>query len=260
MLQIVLFVSILILLHIKKKNNLIIQGELETPIIDYIIPKIKKINENNGRIALSKKNNENLLYAGKLFEYFLTKEGIIINGKINFHKIKKHKDKLIYRHYSPYALKEIVKNLLEYSNNFIANQIFLNVGAKIYGEPATIQKSIDAAKLFAKNKLSIKNISVVEGSGISRKNKLSAFDMLKILNEFEKNHTLMKKYKKNLFYKTGTLNGIKTRAGFFKKNNNIYRIILMINTKDKAINTIFNKIIKSFSDRRILTTIKRGDL
>ena len=54
-----------------------------------------------------------------------------------------------------------------------------------------------------------------EGSGISRSNKISPDDMIKILIEFMPWHNLLRKDDKG-FYKTGTLSGIKTIAGRHK--------------------------------------------
>ena len=228
----------------KKMENEIINGEKETPLLPFIVPKLRKLKAKKGRVVLSEKNGENLIYAGKLFNYFLKKQGIKTSGNISFEKVKKEKNKLILTHLTPFNLKKIIQKLLKYSNNFISNQIFLNIGGKIYGEPATIQKGVDALKLFAENNLQIKNFDIVEGSGISRKNKITTLDMLKILNGFAPHYKLLPEIKKNFFCKTGTLTGIRTRAGFFKVKNKLYRVIIIMNENVDNLDMVVRKTIK----------------
>jgi D-alanyl-D-alanine carboxypeptidase/D-alanyl-D-alanine-endopeptidase (penicillin-binding protein 4) len=69
----------------------------------------------------------------------------------------------------------------------------------------------------------------VEGSGISRKNRVSALDMLAILKRFEPYRHLLKR-KDNVLFKTGSLNGIRTRAGYVEKNGRgPYSFVIFLN-------------------------------
>jgi D-alanyl-D-alanine carboxypeptidase/D-alanyl-D-alanine-endopeptidase (penicillin-binding protein 4) len=47
------------------------------------------------------------------------------------------------------------------------------------------------------------------------------------------------------FYKTGTLHGVSTRAGYIAdKNGGLYRYVVMINTPGKSTKPIMRKLLK----------------
>ena len=177
--------------------------------------------------------------------YFLKKEGIESNGRIRIGRVGKEVDKLIFRYLSRLSLIQVISKLLEYSNNFIANQLLIVAGAKVYGPPGTLDKGIHAALTYAKNNLIIDNINVVEGSGISRRNLISARSLYKILKVFEPNHSLMRRRGK-AFYKTGTLNGINTRAGYIENTKGeLYCFVVLLNTPGKSSKPIMDIILRN---------------
>ena len=68
--------------------------------------------------------------------------------------------------------------------------------------------------------------------------------MLRVLDEFEPHHRLMRK-KGREFYKTGTLYGVNTRAGYIADGNGgLYRYVVMINTPGKSTKPIMRKLLK----------------
>ena len=216
------------------KNGVYISAESQTPLLSFILPRVKASQMDHGRIVLSHQRNEITLYAGHLFLYFLENEGIRIKGNIRLGKIQKKEDKLIYRHVSGFSLNQTLSKLLEYSNNFIANQLLIASGIKAYGPPGNLEKGVRAALIYAKDILKIDHVQFVEGSGISRKNKISALDFYKILAAFMPHYFLMRQTD-NMYYKTGTLKGIHTRAGYIKKKNGeLYPFVVMINTPGKS--------------------------
>lgn len=218
----------------RDKNGIYVSAESQTPLLPFILSRVKASRMDLGRIVLSSQRNEITRYAGHLFWYFLKKEGVRLNGSLRSGKVQKGADKLIYRYVSSFSLMQTLSKLLEYSNNFIANQLLITVGAKTYGPPGNLEKGVQAALIFAKNILEIDYIHIEEGSGISRKNQISARDFYKILNAFIPYYFLMR-HTDQMFYKTGTLKGIHTRAGYIKKKNGeLYPFVLMINTPGKS--------------------------
>ncbi len=218
----------------RNKNGVYVSAESQTPMLPFILPRVKASQMDHGRIVLSSQRNEITRYAGHLFLYFLKKEGIRFNGRLRLGKVQKEADKLIYRYVSSFSLMQTLSKLLEYSNNFIANQLLITLGAKAYGPPGNLEKGVRASLIFAKNILDIDDIQIEEGSGISRKNQISARDFYKILNAFIPYYFLMR-HTDQMFYKTGTLKGIHTRAGYIKKKNGeLYPFVLMINTPGKS--------------------------
>lgn len=226
------------------ENGKYASAEEQTPLLPFALRKIKKSKLTMGRIVFSHKENENTLYLGHLLKYFLEKQGIKSNGNIRHGRVNKENDILVFKYISIFSIKEIISKLLEHSNNFIANQLLISAGTKRYGLPGTLDKGVLAALNYTKNVLNIDNISIIEGSGISRQNKISANSLHKILEKFEPYHELMHKSGRK-FYKTGTLNGIKTRAGYIRnEKKELYHFVVLINTPGKSAELIMNRILK----------------
>jgi serine-type D-Ala-D-Ala carboxypeptidase/endopeptidase (penicillin-binding protein 4) len=228
----------------RNKSGVCVSAEPQTPLLPFVLSRINASAMDRGRITLSRQKNEITRYAGHLFLYFLKKQGINPNGRIRVGRVNKT-DKPIFRYLSGFSLIQIVSKLLEYSNNFTANQLLIAAGAKGYGPPGTLEKGIRAASTYAKNNLKIDNITIVEGSGISRRNRISAKSLYKILNVFEPHHCLMRRVGKT-FYKTGTLEGISTRAGYIKNvNGELYCFVVLLNTPGKSTKPIMDILLNN---------------
>lgn len=228
----------------RNKNGVYVSAESQTPLLPFILPRVKNSQMDHGRIVLSSQRNEITHYAGHLFLYFLKKEGVQLKGDIRLGKIQKEADKLIYRYVSSFSLIQTLSKLFEYSNNFIANQLLITAGAKAFGPPGNLENGVRAALIYAKNILEIDHVQIEEGSGISRKNRISARDFYKILNAFMPHYFLMQQTDK-MYYKTGTLKGIHTRAGYIKKKNGeLYPFVLMINTPGKSPKPMMDIILR----------------
>jgi D-alanyl-D-alanine carboxypeptidase/D-alanyl-D-alanine-endopeptidase (penicillin-binding protein 4) len=187
---------------------------------------------------------EALDYTGRLFEYFLKKNGITISGTVKRGRINRGTDRLIWVYRSESDLGEIVSRLLEFSNNFMANQILLILGAKTNGPPATMEKGLAALRDYYHNTLGITSGKIVEASGISRHNRITARDMLKIIERFSPYYTLMRQSGRQ-YYKTGHLKGIRTRAGYIAAHNGqLYRFVVMLNTPGKSTHRIMQVLEK----------------
>jgi D-alanyl-D-alanine carboxypeptidase/D-alanyl-D-alanine-endopeptidase (penicillin-binding protein 4) len=81
-----------------------------------------------------------------------------------------------------HALSEIVRDINKYSNNVMARQLFLTIGADAEGAPATAEKSSRAIKqwLTAKS-LSFPELVLENGAGLSRVERISAKSMGELL-------------------------------------------------------------------------------
>ncbi len=191
-----------------------VSAEQQTPLIPFAQRKIRLIKEDHGRYTLTHKEHEAVLYTGHLLACFLKQYGVHIGKKIYRGKIAAS-DRLLYTYYSEFTLGDIIKKLARFSNNFIANQLFLSLGAIAYGPPGNLNKSIQFLSDYAHRELGIKDIKIVEGSGLSRQNRISARDMLAILERFRPYRYLLKR-RKNILFKSGTLKGIRTRAGYIE--------------------------------------------
>ncbi|MFH2058462.1 MAG: D-alanyl-D-alanine carboxypeptidase [Pseudomonadota bacterium] len=220
------------------KNGNFISAESQTPLLSIFQEDIKKTGLTRGRIILTKKQSQ--FYPGLLIKYFLEAQQIKITGDILQGSFPENSNIKKHTFLSPFDLKEVVQKLLKYSNNFIANQLLLIMGAKADQPPATIEKGLHAINKHLKTD----DLILSEGSGLSRSSKISPKQMLKILLKFMPYHSLLNK-QDNDFYKTGTLTGIRTRAGYILgKDARLYPYVIMINQKNTGYIAIHKKLFK----------------
>ena len=219
-----------------KKNSAgrYVSAEPQTPLLPFVRSKIRASGINAGRIVLSHQHGENVLYAGHLFIHFLNQQGIQCRGSVRTGNITPETDQLILRYASPFTLEDIILKLLRHSNNYMANQLLIASGTRIHGPPGNLQKGVQAALAYASDVLEIKELHLSEGSGISRQNRISARDMIQVLAAFEPNRHLMMHTGRE-YFKTGSLNGIRTRAGYIERaEGGRYRFAVMMNTPGKS--------------------------
>lgn len=200
--------------HYATVNGRRVSAEPQTPLVDFARRRILSSAPPRGRITLSHDADAIALYAGHLLAHFLTREGIPVQGRIRRGSVPTGDAQLLTTYLSPFPLTRVLSKMLAFSNNFMANQILIAAGAAHFGPPGTLAKGIAAAREIAQSRFGIKNFNLVEGSGISRDNRISARDLDRILKMFAPHRNLLRNHGPER-YKTGTLDGIRTRAGYF---------------------------------------------
>jgi len=219
-----------------------ISAEPQTPLLPFVIQRIHASALDSERIVLSHKNGEATLYAGHLLKFFLAQNGLETAGRVRIGKASDRNDELILRYTSPFDLQGVIARLLKYSNNFIANQILITTGAALHKPPGTLSKGVRAVRTYVKTELGLKGVDMVEGSGISKKNRISPANMLIVLNKFEPYHHLMRREGPE-YYKTGNLFGVSSRAGYLRHTGGrLYRFVVFMNTPDKSTRAVMRKI------------------
>jgi len=203
-----------------------ISAEKQTPFPDILAQQITPESKKTDRILLSYDLRQN--YPGILMHYFLKKSGVNVTGSVQKGEfIGSDKDCLVYT--SSFSLSDIIKKLLTFSNNFIANQLMLTMGARTSGPPATLDKGTAVLNKFAEETLGLMNVAFVEGSGLSRHNHMTPAQMRDILIAFMPWYEFLRR-DGNEFYKTGTLSDVRSRAGFIRgKDNRLYPFVIMLN-------------------------------
>lgn len=226
----------------KKRNGKYVSAEPQTPLLPYVMKRVKKSKLKKGRIIFSQERKDITLYAGHLFQYFFNQSGITGEGDIRIGEVNQSTDRLVYIYTSRFTLEESISKLMKHSNNFMANQILISAGAKAFGEPGNLDKAVKLVKAYAKEKLNIDDIQIVEASGISRDNKVSAHMLFQALMVFKPFAHLLK-YEDGIYYKTGTLKGISSRAGYIEHSNGkLYPFVVILNTKGKASTRFMKRI------------------
>lgn len=225
-----------------------VSAEPQTPLLPTVINRIRASGLSSGRIVLSAARNEHTFYAGQLMLYFLKQQGFEPGGKVRIGKVDSSRDTLLFRYPSGFSLEQVIENLLEYSNNFTANQLFIAAGARACGPPGTLDKGVRAATAYAKNVLKLPDVEIVEGSGISRENRITARGLVRVLDAFAPYHRLMQRDGRQ-YYKTGTLYGINTRAGYLEdEKGGLYRFAVLVNTPKRSIDRIMQRLLSGFEN------------
>jgi serine-type D-Ala-D-Ala carboxypeptidase/endopeptidase (penicillin-binding protein 4) len=225
----------------KTSGGKYLSAEPQTPLVPFAISRIRASGTTSGRIVFSHSQGESALYAGHLVAGFLSQQGMSSAGQVRIGRVEDG-DRLLVRFASPYVLTDVISRLMEFSNNFIANQLFIAAGIQAFGLPGTIDKGIRAAQEFLRQEMQIETLQLAEGSGISRENRLSAVQMDRLLVRFYPYRQMMRR-QGNELYKTGTLNGIRTRAGYIETGNQgSYRFVVLINTPGKTADPVMEII------------------
>jgi D-alanyl-D-alanine carboxypeptidase/D-alanyl-D-alanine-endopeptidase (penicillin-binding protein 4) len=217
----------------KDRDGKVRSAEEQTPTLGLMEEFAADLAPGVHRISITSKTEDGneiiRRYTGELFRAFQKKENLAGNGVIAFRPVPAGLSSF-YIHRSSKTLEDIIAPLMLYSNNFIANQLFLAMGAAQYGYPATWEKSMQAMAAFLQTEfnLSAKDIEIIEGSGLSRKNRVSPHAMLQLLDAFKPFCRLLPE-EDGKYVKSGTLTGVYAYAGYFKANGKLDSFVIVLN-------------------------------
>jgi D-alanyl-D-alanine carboxypeptidase/D-alanyl-D-alanine-endopeptidase (penicillin-binding protein 4) len=164
---------------------------------------------------------------------------------------------LLARHYG-LPLADIVRDINKFSNNVMARQLFLSIGAEMdRGGPASTARSIRVVQRWlARQGLDMPGLVLDNGSGLSREERISAYDMARLLQQAAASNvgpvlidslpvlgvdgTLRNRLTRanaagSGYLKTGTLADVRALAGFVDAiEGGRYVVVSMINHPNAA--------------------------
>jgi len=173
-------------------------------------------------------------YTLALFKKFWKQQGGKFNGEIYSGLVPK--DNTPFEIYQSPPLIEIIRDINKYSNNTAARQLYLTLGTKLDNEPTTLSKSNKIIKQWLKSRdLNSPGFKIENGSGLSRHERISTRHLGRILLKIFQSPVMpefisslpilavdgtMNKRLINTdlsgqaHIKSGSLNGVKTMAGY----------------------------------------------
>lgn len=197
------------------------------------------------------------LYTGEVFKEFLLREGIRTRGKVIRGTTPANAVSVLeYGNSRPLAA--MVYGLNKFSNNFMAEQISLALGAKVFGAPGTREKGLSVIR---KHLLSCgvpeTSFSLSEASGLSRNNHLSASALVRVLmtaaKDFTYNSEFMSSFgiaaadgtlkekftepamRRRIRAKTGNLRGVNALAGYgLAADGRVLVFAVIVNSNQKG--------------------------
>ncbi len=154
-------------------------------------------------------------YAAELFLAVFQRHNVSCTGKWGIRTVPA--DSLPFHvHLQSRTLEQVCAAMLRFSNNYMANLVFLVTGAEKAGYPATWEK----ARQTAAHELALllgpaaaARFRQVDGAGLSRDDRVTARAMLKLLQVFRP-HRLLLPERRGVLLKTGTLHGVYNLAGY----------------------------------------------
>jgi D-alanyl-D-alanine carboxypeptidase/D-alanyl-D-alanine-endopeptidase (penicillin-binding protein 4) len=175
-------------------------------------------------------------------------QGGVFSGKLQTGLVQAT-DVLLHTHESR-TLGEQIRFVNKWSNNVMARNMFLTIGAQLLGAPATLDKSrIATAELLQKSGIDYTGMVVENGSGLSRVERLTARQLGQLLEvawrdpympEFMasmpllgEDGTLAKRFKGDdlrgrSHMKTGTLDDVSAIAGYMLTRSGKRLVIVML--------------------------------
>jgi D-alanyl-D-alanine carboxypeptidase/D-alanyl-D-alanine-endopeptidase (penicillin-binding protein 4) len=216
-------------INIRKSGSKITSAEPQTPIT--VLAKKLAAKLPNGVNRINLKNTVNAeRYFAELLAAKLSEKGVKVG--LSRTGVTPIEAKLIYQHVSSKTMTDAVQAMLFYSNNFIANQLFLQMRAN------DININFESSASFVTDKLGRylgpdeerAKAKIIEGSGLSRENQLTAEQLVVMLAQFKPQKELMKSYLDGKAYaKSGTLKGVSNLAGYVSKAGRDYYFVFLFN-------------------------------
>ncbi|WP_422374427.1 D-alanyl-D-alanine carboxypeptidase/D-alanyl-D-alanine-endopeptidase [Roseibium sp.] len=202
-------------IHAVRKGNTVRSAEKQTPITPLAVSQFRERGpKGRGRISLAQEDPAiGVRYAGELLAAFIERAGGRVDGDISTGPVPSGLEP-VHVHHQSRPLSEILTLLMIGSNNYIANQIFLEIGAHRLGGPVSLEKSQQVvAEILAEHGIT-EGLVLKEGSGISPDNLFSPQSLARVLQQFAPHADLLPKTRAGSRYKTGTIPGVKALAGY----------------------------------------------
>jgi D-alanyl-D-alanine carboxypeptidase/D-alanyl-D-alanine-endopeptidase (penicillin-binding protein 4) len=191
------------------------QGEPETPLT----PGAAAIGRRFGRpgihrLPIPDEEQEGPYYALELLAALLREKDIHV-GESKRLLVSDGSMPVVYIHRNRRTVAEMVELMLEYSNNFAANMLLLAAARHIEGKPVDLEEAATLLTDFVRHEIGGSQTVALEGSGLSRRNRMSPRDVVRTLQYLSDNgwSGILPDYN-GVIAKSGTLMGISSLGGY----------------------------------------------
>ena len=213
--------------NIKKVNGKVLSAESQTPLTAYAISLSKQLRRGVLRVNTGRDPRKAEKYFAELLAAFLRKQGLKVSKQVIWGQVPVQQ--VFYTHVNSKTLAEMIRSMMKYSTNFLANQLILMLSADAYDRPANaadVQRYMEETLV---HHFHWKNFTIQDGSGLSSANRLSPAQLVDLLHAFKTWKHLLPELEPAVFAKSGTLNKVSTLAGYIVVNNSWEPFALMMN-------------------------------
>ena len=188
----------------------------------------------------------------------LKKQGIVFKGQIKTGKPEKPLKHLVAEHQSE-PLTELLYPVLEKSENIYSDSILKTLGRQLTGDAGSYYAGTEQLRaVLAEGGAPLLRSRILDGSGLSRYNLISASEMNKVLafawqQWGDKSPWLVWRDKPEYWFKTGYLNGVNNMAGYaFSEEGRVLAFTVFLNglrpeyPANKEKRKAFNQDVRTF--------------
>lgn len=143
------------------------------------------IGENLSEVAVYKNIDDPAQWSGQNLVFFLSQRGISVTGKVKTGK-KPSSAKLLAKADSK-PVRDHVADMLKFSNNFVAEMLTKDLAAQSGSSPASIEAGMKQVRdTLSDLGISSDRYTLINPSGLSRRNRIRPEDLAKILVQMQK--------------------------------------------------------------------------
>lgn len=223
--------------NLKKVNGSVRSAEPQTPLTPYAKSMAKGFKKKTLRVNTGRDPRKAEHYFGELLQAFLKQQGIAVSnnavannsGTNNIVSGLAPRQAPYYQHYNSRTLGDMIRPMMKYSTNFIANQLVLMMSSEHYGRAANAADVKHYMEDILKTVFKWNNFSFREGAGLSRQNRISPQQLVHLLQNFHKWRHLLPEVESGVYAKSGTLKKVSTLAGYIVKDGEWKPFALMMN-------------------------------
>ncbi|MCG6862777.1 MAG: D-alanyl-D-alanine carboxypeptidase [Chromatiaceae bacterium] len=213
--------------NVVNRGGKVRSAEAQTPLTPMARRFGQQLGTGEHRVNLEDRDKA-VRYFGEILSAKLVQAGIHVDGDPRDGSVPSRAEK-VYSHENSRDLQSVVSAMLEYSNNFIANALFLKLADKSNGRPLSMSDAQGAFSHWVDQTFGWRGYRIDDGAGLSRGNRLSARQLLDVVSAFAPYKELLPKQNAGVRAKTGTLRGVSCYAGFVNRGGRWEPFSLLIN-------------------------------